>query len=95
MRQKNNGGDTTAGEARLARWEQEEALGQPLWEEVGVFLQTLGCESVAIAGLFAELAQTVPQLPQVMAACGVDEALIAQVQPRIAAVSERLQAYKP
>jgi serine/threonine-protein kinase HipA len=83
------------GIARLARWEQEEALGQPLWEEVGVFLQTLGCESVAIVGLFAELAQTVPQLPQVMAACGVDEALIAQVQPRITAVSERLQAYKP
>ncbi len=84
----------TSGIARLARWENEERFGQPIWAQVGLFLQSLGCDPVAVNALFVELAQKLPQLPEIMLQWGVDAELIKQLSPRMAEVSAHLQEAK-
>jgi hypothetical protein len=51
----------------------------------------LGCEKSEVLALWSELAEKVPQLPEIMQRSGVDNELIVQLQGRITAVSKHLQ----
>ncbi|MEZ5447839.1 MAG: hypothetical protein R3E95_20935 [Thiolinea sp.] len=59
--------------------------------KVADFLCDLGCERSAVLALWRELVKKVPQLPGVMQRCGVDTALITQLDARIDHVALRLQ----
>lgn len=83
------------GIPRICRWSGAEVGGMPEWGRVAELLEEWGPESEETRKAFADFAETVERLPDIMAAARVDQWLIERLSERIDAVRISLQDARP
>jgi len=83
------------GIARVCRWTGAENMGMPEWGRVAELLKNFNTEPKRMREEFAAYAETVKRLPDIMAACNVDDWLIHRLAQRISDVGISLEQAKP
>ncbi len=83
------------GIPRICRWTGAESGGMPEWGKVAELLKHLIIDVTQLRSDLSDFAETVNQLPVLMAGCGVDHWLIDRLGYRIDDVRRSLKAARP